>query len=281
MALVTFINAIMSGKLEGTVYARNKSGYYVKGWTKPNDPKSAAQTMNRAVFGVAAGQWHAMTDAQKAAWNSYGTNLFVTKGGATGSPVSGFSAFVAEMNAATIAWRQKRITTVSDPSGTTVTFDDFSGSLNAPAAAMGSAIQKTGGTPLPILLKDVVLLSATGQVNATFEFPVPSLVGVPVFKDSNTSIPVGIVLQMSIPQTQVANFVTGKNNQIIGVMAPPTLTNAAWTGTELEIEMSDADSPMASYKTWVVPDQVVEISAYLITTAGQQRLIGSKKIVVT
>lgn len=35
--------AIASGKLNGTVHARNKSGNYIRKWSKPTNPKSAAQ----------------------------------------------------------------------------------------------------------------------------------------------------------------------------------------------------------------------------------------------
>lgn len=274
MARVTFINAILSGKLAGTVYARNKSGQYIKQWTKPLDPKSPAQLQNRSLFSTVAGMWHSLTDYQKGLWNSFGSTLYIAKGATGVSTSSGFNALVGLHNSVEIATRQTRVTTVTAPPTTTSVSTTFSPSDLPPTAAMSGAIQTAGGAALPIHLTSATVAGDTYEVNATFHLA-GLAPGLPKFLDAIQSKPVGIMLQMSIPQVQIAGFVQGKNIQTLGVWAPPTLTNATWTGNSISIEMSGADSKMAEYKTQVQVGQVVQISAYLVSENGEQRPLGT------
>jgi hypothetical protein len=280
MARVTFINAILSGKLAGTIYARNKRGYYVKGWSKPLDPKSAAQLANRSLFSTCAGMWHSLTDGNKQLWNSYGSTIYVAKSGASASPSSGFNALVGLRNSVEIATRQTRVTTVTAPVGTTTSSDDFEFIDTPPVAAMSGAIQTGTGAALPIQLIGATVEGATYETTATFRMT-GIAPGLPVFKDAVSDEKVGIILQMSIPQTQMQGFVQGKKIQTLGVWACPTLTNATWTGNLITISMAGADSKMADYKTGVQAGQIVEVTAYLVSKQGEQRSIGTSKVTVS
>jgi hypothetical protein len=279
MARVTFINAILSGKLAGTVYARNKAGQYIKQWTKPTDPMSVAQMTNRALFSTCSGQWHSLTDYFKGLWNSFGSTLYIAKGSTGVSTMSGFNAFVGLRNSVEVATRQTRVTTVTTPATTTNVDGVFSNIDTPPTVAMSGAIQTAAGLPLPILLTGATIVGATYEVTANF-FLNGIAPGLPKFLDAISSKPVGIMLQMSIPQVQIAGFVQGKNIQTIGVWAPTTLTNATWAGQQLNIEMAGSDSHMADYKTQVQTGQIVQISAYLISENGEQRPIGTVKTTV-
>jgi len=280
MARVTFINAILSGKLAGTIYARNKAGAYIKQYSKPLDPKSIAQQTNRSAFGAAAGAWHAKSDIVKGLWNSYGSTIFQAKSSATASPSSGFNSYVSLNTQLQALLNGIRVCTVSAPSGTTVTFGDFVASDTPPAKAMGSQIQDASGNPVTLSLKSATLVSASGAVTATFTIGGLSA-AVPVFLDSNNSTPVGIELQISIPKTQVANYITGKNNQCVGVIAPPTLTNLSWSGNIITFSMATGDLDISKFKTWVSEDQVVEMDAYLVSEVGESRHLGAVKLVVS
>lgn len=72
MALVKFGGGVasISGKIDGTVYARNKAGAIARGWTKPNNPQTEAQQQARAIFGTAAGFWNEITLNQQDEWNA-------------------------------------------------------------------------------------------------------------------------------------------------------------------------------------------------------------------
>lgn len=273
MARVTFINAILSGKLAGTTYSRNKAGYYIKQWTDPNDPKSQAQQSNRISMVAAASQWHALSDQKKQLWTSYANNIFVAKGGA-GSVVSGFNAFTATYRTWHHADFMKRVATFTAPGTTTGVFTDFTWDDTPPIAALAGAIQTSTGSPLPITLTSVALTAADYTLEATFTMA-GVLVAVPKFLDATSSKPVGIMLQMSIPQVQTQGFVQGKNIQTLGVMEPVTLTNASWTGNILTLAFASTDSKISTFKTAIQEDQVVSVNAYLVSANGEQKHIGS------
>lgn len=72
MALIklTAIVDNISGKLNGTVFSKNKGGHYMRSKSKPANPKTSFQTAVRARFGAIAQLWGALTQAQRNAWNA-------------------------------------------------------------------------------------------------------------------------------------------------------------------------------------------------------------------
>lgn len=72
MALIklTAIVDNISGKLNGTVFAKNKGGHYMRSKSKPSNPKTSWQVAVRARFGAIAQLWGALTQAQRNAWNA-------------------------------------------------------------------------------------------------------------------------------------------------------------------------------------------------------------------
>lgn len=72
MALIklTAIVDNISGKLNGTVFAKNKGGHYMRSKSMPSNPKTSFQTAVRARFGAIAQLWGALTQAQRNAWNA-------------------------------------------------------------------------------------------------------------------------------------------------------------------------------------------------------------------
>jgi len=67
MARVKFgaIVVDMSGKLGGHVFAKNKSGSYVRTKTTPLNPRTALQTDVRAMFATLSSGWGNLTDVQR------------------------------------------------------------------------------------------------------------------------------------------------------------------------------------------------------------------------
>lgn len=70
MALIklTAIVDNISGKLNGTVFARNKGGHYMRSKSNPINPRTVAQQAVRASFGAIAQLWRGLTNAQRDAW---------------------------------------------------------------------------------------------------------------------------------------------------------------------------------------------------------------------
>ncbi len=58
----------ISGKTGGTVFSRNKSGAYLKGFVVPTNPNTIKQQDVRSSFANLVGLWKGLTKAQQQAW---------------------------------------------------------------------------------------------------------------------------------------------------------------------------------------------------------------------
>lgn len=70
MALIRFSNLVndIRGAAGGNVFARNRSGAYVRNRTTPLNPQSTGQMIARASFGSLSQAWRTLTEAQRLAW---------------------------------------------------------------------------------------------------------------------------------------------------------------------------------------------------------------------
>lgn len=74
MALIRFGAGVvqMSGSIAGTTHARNRFGNYTRARTKPVNPNSTLQALQRATLSYLVERWNnTLTAAQRIAWNSY------------------------------------------------------------------------------------------------------------------------------------------------------------------------------------------------------------------
>lgn len=71
-ALVKFTAIVdgLSGKIAGTVFARNKGGAYARGKGNPTNPQTAAQSAVRSRFAQIAQAWRGLTNDQRKAWDA-------------------------------------------------------------------------------------------------------------------------------------------------------------------------------------------------------------------
>lgn len=280
MAKVTFLNAILSGKLGGSVYSRNKCGYYIKQWSNPLNPNTIAQQAARSYFGNAASNWHSMTDPQKQAWNTYGQNFFKAKDEDNPCPVTGINAYLGLYFSALFYESVKRTATFSTPAGVTASFGSFAASLSAPPNRPAGVIQDSLGNPLPISLTAASLTASSGAVSVEFTMPAPQITA-PLFKDPVTSENVGFIVQISLPTRQISHYISSPHRQTVAVIGPPTISSG-WTSTnKFTLQCSSPDLNITKFKNWPTANQVVEVSAYLCTTGGQTSQLGAQKIVVS
>lgn len=72
MAKVKFSALIseMRNKLNGSVFARNRGGAYLRTKVTPNNPQTQSQVLARARLAQFAQHWRSLTEAQRVAWNS-------------------------------------------------------------------------------------------------------------------------------------------------------------------------------------------------------------------
>lgn len=72
------ILAGISGKLNGSVFAKNRSGSYIRTKVTPVNPQSIAQGLVRAALTTFSKAWGSLTEAQRLAWNSAVSNFAST-----------------------------------------------------------------------------------------------------------------------------------------------------------------------------------------------------------
>lgn len=58
------------GKLGGQVFSKNRSGAYVRTKVTPVNPRTTFQQLSRSILGTLSAGWSALTDAQRASFNS-------------------------------------------------------------------------------------------------------------------------------------------------------------------------------------------------------------------
>jgi hypothetical protein len=97
MASVKFGGGIvgMAGKIAGNVFARNRSGSYVRSWAKPVNTNTEAQTKIRAVTAALFTLWNStLTAAQRLAWSQYAAGVTMVNRLGESMNLSGYNQFV-------------------------------------------------------------------------------------------------------------------------------------------------------------------------------------------
>lgn len=99
MAKVSFASPIdeMRGRLAGIIFSANRSGSYIKPFSKSSNPRTPAQSTQRTSFNQFGIRWTNLTDPQRAAWNTYAALPAQVKTDSLGNPyfVSGFNWYIS------------------------------------------------------------------------------------------------------------------------------------------------------------------------------------------
>ncbi len=97
MALVKYGGGIvqMSGSIAGSVFARNKSGNYIRPRTKPVNPQSPRQEAARAIVSYLAEYWHTdLTPVERNLWDVYAAAVGWNNRLGETIHLSGFNMFI-------------------------------------------------------------------------------------------------------------------------------------------------------------------------------------------
>lgn len=150
--------ADMRGKVNGTVFSKNRGGAYARTKVTPTNPQTLAQNLVRSVLTGLSQAWRALTAAQRSAWNAAvggfpRTNVF-------GNPktLSGHQLYVG-LNAQLEAAGASTISTPPTPTGAPAVAT-FTGS-----AAAGLGTFTAAFTPDPIPADSAMIIDATQQVS--------------------------------------------------------------------------------------------------------------------
>lgn len=77
MGLIKFGGGVsaISGKIGGTVYARNRGGAYARNWAKPTNTPTVKQSANRVAFGNVSKGWAALEPSEQESWNTLASTV--------------------------------------------------------------------------------------------------------------------------------------------------------------------------------------------------------------
>lgn len=84
-----------SGKLGGVVANRSPHGQRISARTAHTQPRTIAQTTQRARVGSMAGAWRALTQAEQQAWTQIGALITRTNSAGQHYTLTGYQAFVS------------------------------------------------------------------------------------------------------------------------------------------------------------------------------------------
>jgi len=93
MLFLSHILSACSGKLNGSVFSRNRGGQYVKTWVSPDQTSTTEREAVWDAMAAIGPRWATITDAQRQAWSAYSikhkraSRLGVTR------PAGGFQEF--------------------------------------------------------------------------------------------------------------------------------------------------------------------------------------------
>jgi len=93
-----FLGAPSSGSNAGTTWSHNRFGQYTRNRTTPVNPNSTPQGIVRARLSANASSWRALTDLQRAGWESLGNSMTRTDALGSSYTLTGFLAFCSVNN---------------------------------------------------------------------------------------------------------------------------------------------------------------------------------------
>lgn len=168
MALIKYsaLIADASGTVGGNVFARNKSGNYVRKWAKPTNAPTVKQSNARAMFSQSNAAFRALTQTQRNAWEDLAqVSYFLNK--------LGESVVRAAISNFLMCKTNEGCANYMSP-GTVPIVANAPPDLNAPAAPSPYQItfQVTGGNSLVISSSQLeVPIGVAFIVEATTELP--------------------------------------------------------------------------------------------------------------
>lgn len=280
MARIISSREELSGKLGGSVYARNKGGAYVRIFTIPINPRSQGQLAVRNGWASAVTAYHALSDSQKANWNYFAITDYKPKYPKIGISYSGFNCFVGCKNELIQASRVQTPATITNTVNTFTLFNPII--TEAPTMPISANITMGAPGPTPgSLVTQIKLIHAsintsTNIITATFEFD--HNIGpatVPIFKDAISNTKCGIVIMQSYPNVQSNQFTVNPRYSFATVIPHPEITSTTVTTNQLTFTNNFF---VGTKKFKPGQGDVVELNAFLTAYNGLTQPIGSVKV---
>ncbi len=88
--------AAISGKVSGNVFATNKSGAYLRKWSKPTNANTQSQRRVRGTMTALASFWRSLTDQERLSWAASAALRPVTNTFGDQVKLSGFGLYMKQ-----------------------------------------------------------------------------------------------------------------------------------------------------------------------------------------
>lgn len=287
MGKVTFMDAIISGKVGGQVYSRNKAGFYVRQWVKPINPRTVAQITARTSFGNVSNRYHMLTNTQKANWNAFAP-FYNPKGVSVPSGISGFNAFIALNNLVNKALQNPiNADVLKNNAGVNIvhTQNNFIENNNAPSGQLITSVSTTSGAG-PLII-DPIASAISFEADGNFDFnlvfnqiagPTVGIIEANPFTDTH-GFQYGFMAYMSNGVQQSHNFKANPEIQCLFSIPNFNITTTTTGWTKLGLTGAGSIDP-ASYQKIPNSNDIVQVTLYQVGMNGMCNKILTKDIVV-
>jgi len=282
MARAEYINAILSGKLGGAVYSRNKSGAYIRNYVKPTNANTKAQQSARANFAGAASGFGTLGETKRQGWNEFAITNFRPKSAKSGIAWSGFNAFLSLKQVVRQSkTRTRTATAVADATAIVLTQSGFEFNNSAPVALMPAQIVDSTSQALSITLT-AATLAPDFAFTATFTLE-RELTAAPLFTPIAGQQDAGIVFYMSEGRATPDQYVQ-RPDEIMLAALEPISSIADWPAggaSDITFSWTNAGFEAGDYKALPQSGSWVRLSAYLTGANGQQQPLSSIDVQVS
>jgi hypothetical protein len=289
LARVTFINAIMSGSVGGTTYSSNKGGAVARVRVTPTNRRTGAQVRRRQQLGSVAATWNSLLPANRLAWESYATNLYVPKHGRRpGVAYAGFNAF-SGCNNLLIAG-QGYIGTLVITSGiapVTNTDTDFTVDLGPSLNQVSGQIIGSGeGQVANQTVSDLSITSMAGPsyqpLNVVFKvnYSQPISLTAGNLSDAGSNNEIGYIVMCSRKLANINAAVRNKDMFLIGTTGVINFTAGTGDTSSLGFSLTAPDELFSNSIKLPVNGDAIEVSVWELDTGGQQKELLRQRLTI-
>jgi hypothetical protein len=285
--MARLINAIfgsLRGKMGPVVFSANKSGDIVRRRVKGTNPKTAAQTTARLMFGLGSASWASLSGDEQAAYNDFAKNMFVPQKRKYMSKHTGAQAFRSVQTVVSNSTLKQLPTVIkkgSDDSAITHTVVSPSVTVSGPVSSVGANISD-GSNPVKILRITDSSLSHAGALSFKVNFDPTAAGGLTgnTFTDGN-GLKYGFTAYISTEVPNSVAAVKSKFFQNLGNTGILTLTAGGCAGENAVKVSWDCSSLTSKFKSWIAAGKKCYLTIVCIGSNGTMAPVGSEILTVS
>lgn len=275
----------LAGKLGSTVFARNKSGQYVRQYVKPTNANTGIQNGNRSRFSSAASGFASLTGTIRGNWNSFALSNFRPKNATNTGQFSGLNAYASLRTVILSAMPRAGLTGV-DVNGTPVSplpaINPFIPANVPPNLSINANVKgATEADTVPVASIDATVLNTfAGNIELKFDKVGADYPNFDGWVDANSK-QIGLMVYMSNPVSFPGKAFSNPEKYLLWAIPNVALLNTDLLLVESIKFTMNSQINSIIYKSLPAGGQYVRITAYFVDVkSGTLIKIGVKDNVV-